>query len=90
MKKINTSTVYWKNFTEKGAIASMIVGFFSIPIFKFLVPNLDTIGIYFDKTAELLPSFILGLLTGYLVSKIYPDKKLTCEFEALLKTVENQ
>tara|TARA_Y100000590_G_scaffold250053_2_gene280946 strand:- start:5776 stop:7302 length:1527 start_codon:yes stop_codon:yes gene_type:complete len=83
-------SLFWKNFTEKGAIASMIVGFLSIPIFKFLVPNLDTIGIFFDKTAELLPSFILGLLTGYLVSKIYPDKKLTYEFGKLLKTVKNQ
>jgi hypothetical protein len=34
---------------SSGNMASMIVGFLSIPIFKFLVPNLDTIGIIFEK-----------------------------------------
>ncbi len=80
-------SLFWKGFTEKGAIASMIVGFLSIPIFKFVVPSIPEIGIYFDKAAELGPSFALGLLAGYLVSKWQPDPKLEKEF---LKMIEKE
>lgn len=64
-------SLFWKGFTEKGAIASMIAGFLSIPFFKFVMPAIDGIGIYFDKMAELGPSFAVGLIVGYLVSKIF-------------------
>jgi hypothetical protein len=47
----------------------MIAGFLSIPLFKFALPAIDGAGIYFDKMAELGPSFAVGLLMGYLVSK---------------------
>ncbi len=62
-------SLFWTGFTEKGAIAAMISGFLSIPFFKFVMPAVDGIGIYFDKMAELGPSFAVGLLAGYFVSK---------------------
>ena len=31
-------TIFWKDLTEKGAIASMVTGFLCIPFFKFVVP----------------------------------------------------
>ena len=82
-------SLFWSRYTEKGALASMIVGFLSIPIFKFVLPALDSVGIYFDRMAELGPSFLLSLLAGYLVSKRWPDKQLTEEFNRDLKEVED-
>jgi len=63
-------SLFWKGFTEKGAIASMITGFVCIPLFKFGATSLPQIGIYFEQVAELLPSFLLSFLAGVLVSKI--------------------
>ena len=64
-------SLFWKGFTEKGAIASMIVGFLGVLFFKFVMPTIGWVGIYFDKIAELAPALLLGILTGYLVSKMY-------------------
>ena len=78
-------SLFWKGYTELGAMVSMIVGFLSVPFFKFIMPSIDGIGIYFDRIAELGPSFIMGLLSGYLVSKWKPDKELERHFEKLLE-----
>ena len=69
-------------------MASMIVGFLSIPIFKFVLPAIEGIGIYFDRAAELGPSFLMGLLAGYLVSIWKPDKNLEEHFLALVEETE--
>ena len=63
-------SLFWKNYTAHGAIATMLTGFISVPLFKFVVPNIQEIGIYFDKLEELTPSFFLALLMGIIVSKI--------------------
>lgn len=63
-------SLFWKGYNERGAITSMIVGFLSIPLFKFLAPELPEIGIYFNLVAELGPSFMLSLLAGYIASKM--------------------
>lgn len=75
-------SLFWKSYTESGAIASMIVGFISVPIFKFVVPSLPGIGFYFDKIAELGPSFLLAMLAGFVVSKWKPDAELRRWVEA--------
>jgi len=67
-------SLFWDKFTEKGAIASMITGFLSIPLFKFWLSNLDGIGIYFEKLGELGPSFFLAFIVGILVSFITLNK----------------
>ena len=67
-------SLFWKGYTEKGAIASMITGFFSVVFFKFIVSNMEKIGSYFKELDVLAPSFALAMLVGYIVSKIYPEK----------------
>jgi Na+/proline symporter len=63
-------SLFWKGYTEKGAIASMITGFLCIPVFKFGMTGIPGIGIYFDKMDVMLPSFLLAMLAGYIFSKI--------------------
>ncbi|MFP4089611.1 MAG: sodium:solute symporter family transporter, partial [Cyclobacteriaceae bacterium] len=62
-------SLFWQGYTERGAIASMLTGFVCVPLFKFAAPALPEIGIYFDHVAELLPSFLVAMLAGYLFSK---------------------
>ena len=60
--------IFWKDYNESGAIASMITGFLCVPIFKFIVPKIDGIGIYFDKLDVMLPSVALAMIAGYIAS----------------------
>ena len=62
--------LFYKPYNQRGVLASMIVGFLGVPIFKFIVPTLPEIGIYFTYISELLPSFILALLGGIIASKV--------------------
>ncbi|MCP4437966.1 MAG: sodium/proline symporter [Aureispira sp.] len=78
-------SLFWKGYTEKGAIASMITGFLGVPIFKFVVPTLDGIGPYFKELAELGPSFALAMLVGVVVSKLAPDQELADIMEKTFK-----
>ena len=66
-------SIFWKGFTEKGAIASMVTGFLCIPFFKFVVPNFSAIGPYINKLDVMLPSVLLALLGGWAVSAFYKD-----------------
>ena len=61
-------SLFWEGYTEKGAIVSMVTGFISVPIFKFLVPEIEGIGIYFDKLDVMLPSVVLAMISGFVVS----------------------
>ena len=65
-------SLFWKGYSEKGAIASMITGFASVIFFKFVVINIEGIGPYFKELDVLAPSFLMAIIIGYLVSKIYP------------------
>ena len=60
----------WKQYNASGAIASMIAGFMSVPIFKFLMPQIETYGAYFSNMEEMLPSFIMAFIAGIIVTKI--------------------
>ena len=62
-------TIFWKDLTEKGAIASMVTGFLCIPFFKFVVPHFQTIGPYIDKLDVMLPSVLLAMFAGWITSK---------------------
>jgi len=63
-------SLFWKRYTEIGAISSMIVGFLSVPFFKFYVANLPAIGHYFEQLDVMLPSFVLSMLAGFIGSKL--------------------
>jgi len=61
-------SLFWKGYNTSGAIASMIAGFLSVPFFKFAAPSIPGIGIYFEKIAELPPSFCFAIIVGIFVS----------------------
>lgn len=69
-------SLFWKDYTEKGAIASMITGFSSVILFKFVVSNMDGIGAYFVELDVLAPSFALAMIVGYVISKAFPERKV--------------
>jgi Na+/proline symporter len=74
-------SLFWKGYSEKGAIASMITGFVSVILFKFVVSNMEGIGPYFKELDVLAPSFVLAMVVGYVVSKIYPATNNTNSLE---------
>ncbi|MFT5602272.1 MAG: sodium/proline symporter, partial [Flavobacteriales bacterium] len=67
-------SLFWKGYTEKGAIASMITGFISVMLFKFVFVEMDGIGPYLKELDVLAPSFALAMIIGAIVSKMYPHK----------------
>ncbi len=69
-------SLFWKGYSEKGAIASMITGFASVMFFKFVVSNMDSVGAYFKELDVLAPSFALAMIVGFIVSKIFPSKNV--------------
>ncbi len=69
-------SLFWKGYTEAGAIASMITGFLCVPFFKFVVSGMEGIGPYFEKLDVLAPSFLISIIMGWIFSKLYPKKQL--------------
>jgi sodium/proline symporter len=69
-------SLFWPAYSEKGAIASMVTGFLAVPLFKFVVQNIEPIGPYFEKLDVLAPSFALAMISGWLFTKIYPRKEV--------------
>jgi SSS family transporter len=67
-------SLFWKGYSEKGAIASMITGFMSVILFKFVFSNIEGVGNYLKELDVLAPSFALAMIVGYIVSKIYPPR----------------
>ena len=70
-------SIFWKGYSEKGAIASMITGFLSVILFKFVVSQMQTIGPYFKELDVLAPSFLLAMVIGYIFSRLFPPKSKT-------------
>lgn len=68
-------SLFWKGYSEKGAIASMISGFISIIFFKFVVTEIESIGAYFKELDVLAPSFAIAMVFGWVFSKIYPPRQ---------------
>lgn len=63
-------SLFWKGFTEKGAISAMLSGFLCVPLFKFVFPTIPTYGVYFQHIAELFPSFTISIIFGIIISKL--------------------
>jgi Na+/proline symporter len=77
-------SLFWSGFTERGAIASMIMGFLCVPLFKFWVSGLEGIGPYVAALGELPSAFMVALVTGVVVSLI--DRKNRPSIELTLPT----
>jgi len=65
-------SLFWKAYSEAGAMASMIAGFLCVPFFKFVVTNMDGIGPYFEKLDVLAPSFLISMIAGWIFTKLFP------------------
>ncbi|MGA0258405.1 MAG: sodium/proline symporter [Saprospiraceae bacterium] len=65
-------SLFWKDYSESGAIASMITGFLCVPFFKFVVPGIDRVGPYFEQLDVLAPSFLISIIMGWVFTKLYP------------------
>jgi sodium/proline symporter len=68
-------SLFWKGYSEKGAIASMLSGFASVILCNFVLKELPNIGEYFVALDVLAPSFAVAMFIGIVVSKIYPPQK---------------
>ena len=66
-------SIFWNDYTEKGAIATMVTGFLCIPFFKFVVPNISTLEPYINKLDVMLPSVLLAMLAGWTTSTFLKD-----------------
>lgn len=67
-------SLFWKGYTEKGAIASMISGFIAVILFNFVFKEMPDVGPYFVAIDVLAPSFLVAMGVGVLVSKMEPEK----------------
>lgn len=65
-------SLFWKRYSEKGAIASMLSGFVSVILFNFVFKEMPDVGEYFVALDVLAPSFAVAMIVGIIVSKIYP------------------
>ncbi len=64
--------VWWKGCSAHGAIASMVTGFVCVPLFKFGAPHVPEVGPQLERLSELPPAFLLALVAGVVVSKVFP------------------
>lgn len=63
--------LFWKKFNASGALAAMITGFCSVPIFKFLMPEIGGEGgAFFNTLEEMVPAFIMAFIAGILATLI--------------------
>ena len=67
-------SLFWTGYTERGAIASMLTGFLCVPFFKFVIPEITSLGPYFEKLDVMAPAFVCAILSGVIISKIDPQK----------------
>jgi sodium/proline symporter len=67
-------SLFWKGYSEKGAIASMVSGFLAVILFNFVFKEMPVVGPYFAAIDVLAPSFAVAMLVGFLVSKKYPPR----------------
>ena len=61
-------SLYWDRFTARGALVAMVIGFVSVPFFKFVAPSLPVVGPVLGALEELVPAFLLSAVAGVAVS----------------------
>lgn len=67
-------SLFWKGYSERGAIASMVSGFIAVLLFNFVFKEMSEIGPYFVALDVLAPSFAVAMIVGFVVSKKYPPR----------------
>ena len=77
-------SLFWRNYSRNGAIATIIVGALTVVIWKQLT------GSIFD-IYEILPGFILATLAGVLVSKMQsPSEAIKQQFDSFEAKLSQQ
>ncbi|MDR9374564.1 MAG: sodium/proline symporter [Schleiferiaceae bacterium] len=66
--------LFWKNYTEGAAIATMIAGFISVPLFKFWVAEWPVVGPYFEAADVMGPSFAVAFIVGFIANQFTRPK----------------
>jgi len=66
-------SLLWPGMTARGAVAGMVAGFLSVPLFKFAAPLLPGIGPYLARLEELGPAFLVSALATVVVSQLDRD-----------------
>ena len=61
----------------------MITGFLCVPVFKFIVPKINSIGVYFDTLDVMLPSVLLAMLAGYSASTYKKETNYLSELNVI-------
>ena len=69
-------SIFWKGYSEVGAITSMVTGFGAVIFFKFVFVNMEGLGEYFKELDVLAPAFALAMLAGFVASKLFPPKRV--------------
>lgn len=62
-------SLFWTGLTARGALAAMLAGFASVPLFKFVAPGLPVVGDSFAALSELPPAFAVSGIVAVLVSR---------------------
>lgn len=83
-------SLFWKGFTARGAIASMISGFLMTILAKFVFSEMDGIGDYFVAMETMPPAFLFSFVVGYIVSILNPDPELSENYSDDLKAIEKR
>ncbi len=79
-------SLFWKGYSEKGAMASMITGFVCVILFNFVFKEMDNVGEYFVALDVLAPSFAVAMIVGFVVSKLYPPSAKTIK---MIEDIDN-
>jgi sodium/proline symporter len=61
-------SLFWRKMTARGALWAMIVGFVSVPLFKFGAPHLPAVGDLLKTLSELPPAFAASFIAAIVVS----------------------
>lgn len=63
-------SLLWPRYNVRGALASMVTGAISIPLFKFGVPLIQPWGPIISQAEELAPAFLMALGAGVIATLI--------------------
>ena len=66
-------SLFWSKLTSRGAFWAMLSGFFSVPFFKFVAPQIPFIGENLSALSELPPAFVVSGSVAIIVSLL--DRK---------------
>lgn len=83
-------SLFWKGFTARGAIASMIGGFLMTILAKFVFSEMDVIGNYFIAMETMPPAFLFSFVVGYIVSIMKPDDVLAEHYKNDLNAISKK